>query len=150
MVLLATPFFMGIMLGRAQDSVRNGKCDSIVKIQYDKITREDRRSNGIEKSNKKSFVVKFMSEFRDSIRVYVNNKLEFNDYVNSDEVTGDSNKVFGYDYSNSSENVVLKFESRERGICCLVNLNKKYKIIYVFIDKTGNWIVRFSNVHYIH
>jgi hypothetical protein len=91
-----------------------------------------------------------MSEFNDSIQVFINNKLEFNGYVNTDKVRGDSNQVFGYNYSETSEKVTIKFISLTRSVCCFVDLNKRYKIVYVFIDKLGNWTIRFSNVHYIN
>ena len=139
-----------IIFCHAQDLTKDTKCNSKIEIQYDKITKSDKRSNVIESSKSKSFVVKFMNEFSDSIQVYINNKLEFNDFVSTDRVSSETDKVFGYDYSKASEKICFKFISLTRHSCSIVNLNKKYKIVYVFIDRTGKWTVRFSNVHYIH
>ena len=41
------------------------------------------------------------------------------------------------------------FESVEKGTCVEFEINKKYKIIYLFIDENGKWIVRFSNEYYL-
>jgi hypothetical protein len=145
LVIVQVMLFIGIGLCHAQKL----PCESQVRIQLDKITRADKRSNVIEKSKAESFIVKFMSEFNDSIQGYVNNRLEFADFVSTNKITGETNKVFGYDYSGASAKLTLKFISTTKNSCCCVALNKKYKIVYVFLDAAGKWIVRFSNVHYI-
>lgn len=144
-------FLLCANLAIAQSGDSLTACDLPVEIQYDRITRQDRRSHLVELSKSKSFVVKFVSDFNDSVKVFINNHLEFEDFVITDPVSTQSDKYFAYNYTEKKDdNILIQFSSATRGNCRCVLYNRKYRILYVFLNSSGVWTVRFSNVHYLH
>jgi hypothetical protein len=134
---------------RAQKSV-DATCSQKPEIQYDRVSRADRKAGLVERSEG-AFIVRFMNDFKDSIRVYVNDSLRFDDYVLTDQMTSQTDKVFGYRYpKHGAKKAILKIGSQTQDSCCIVEVKEGYKFVYVFMTEPNHWIVRFSNVNYIH
>ncbi|TQI71227.1 hypothetical protein JM79_2154 [Gramella sp. Hel_I_59] len=127
--------------------LNNISCNGDLTIQWDrKVINENPRAD------KKShyFQVIFLSDFNERIKGYVNDKLVFDEYV---KIGADSHKIdrtFGYNYQKDFKTPVLKVESIQKGTCFDIKIDKSYKIIYLFIDENGKWIVRFSNEYYLN
>ena len=117
-------------------------------IQYD---RAKLFGNDNPKADKKldAFQVIFLSDFDENVRAYVNEKLIFNEYVKIGTESHSIENTFGYNYKSDLKLPILKVESMEKGTCFDIEINKNYKIIYLFIDKNGKWIIRFSNEYYL-
>lgn len=127
--------------------IKNISCEGNIVLQYDKIKRND-LGKPLANKNLNAFNVYFIGDFNDSIQSYVNNKLYFENFLqtnnNSDKITNG----FGYNYSKDSKIPVLKIISKSKKTCFDLEVNKKYKLIYVFISNEGKWTVRFSNIYY--
>jgi len=125
---------------------KNDSCPVRPIIQLEKTDSTDRPTADL---NLKSFVVYFLNDFNDSIKGYVNTKLYFNDYVQTNKTSGSSEKYFGYDYSKDTLSAtVLKVVGQKS--CFEVEVDRRYKLIYVFKNQDQEWTVRFSNVYYIN
>ena len=126
----------------------NISCGGNKTVQYDKTKLFD---NHNPKADRKldAFQVIFLSDFDENIKAYVNEKLVFNEYVKRGTDSHSIENTFGYNYKTDSKLPILKVESIEKGTCVDFEINKKYKIIYLFIDENGKWIVRFSNEYYL-
>lgn len=96
-----------------------------------------------------AFQVIFLSDFDENIKAYVNDKLVFEEYVKIGTESHSIENTFGYNYESDLKLPILKVESTEKGTCFDIEINKNYKIIYLFIDENGKWIVRFSNEYYL-
>lgn len=126
----------------------NLSCDGNIEIQYDRTKlfgndnpRADRKLD--------AFQVVFLSDFDENIKAYVNDKLVFDEYVKIGTESHSIENTFGYNYESDLKLPILKVESIEKGTCFDIEINKKFKIIYLFIDKDGKWVVRFSNEYYL-
>ena len=126
----------------------NLSCDGNIEIQYD---RTKLSGNDNPKADKKldAFQVIFLSDFDENIKAYVNDKLVFDKYVKIGTESHSLENTFGYNYESDLKLPILKVESIEKGTCFDIEINKNYKIIYLFIDRNGKWIVRFSNEYYL-
>ncbi|RBP27045.1 MULTISPECIES: hypothetical protein [Flavobacteriaceae] len=126
----------------------NISCDGNIEIQYD---RTKLFGNDNPKADKKldAFQVIFLSDFDENIKAYVNDKLVFNEFVKIGANSHSIENTFGYNYKSDLKTPILKVESIEKGTCFDIEINKNYKVIYLFIDKNGKWIVRFSNEYYL-
>lgn len=128
--------------------LKNISCPGEITLQYDKIKRSD-KGKPIAKKDLQAFTVYFINEFNDSIQGYVNNKIQYDKYL---KINGNSDKLndfFGYNYSKDEKTPVLKLISKTKNTCFDIEINKRYKLIYVFITNEGKWTVRFSNIYYI-
>ena len=124
--------------------VNSISCSSKIELQYDKTT-----SKGVmAKRDQKKITVFFLNYFYDSIKVYINGNLKFQDFVLTDTVSGKSDKSFSYDYSDYRTMPIMKVES-EDGNCFDIQINEKYKIVYLFFDNFKKWTIRFSNKYYV-
>ena len=132
----------------SEKAAKNLSCDGNIEIQYD---RKKLFKNDNPKADKKldAFQVLFLSDFDENIKAYVNDKLVFDEYVKNGTESHNIENTFGYNYESDLKLPILKVESIKKGTCFDIEINKKYKIIYLFIDKNGKWIVRFSNEYYL-
>ena len=126
--------------------INNVSCKGLVNLQYD----INKNGNGYPLANKNSnaFTVYFLNDFKDSIQGFVNNKLYYNKYLKLDGKSDNMKDYFGYNYSKDITTPILKIESKSRNICFDIEIDKKYKLIYVFLSEDGKWTVRFSNLYY--
>ncbi len=126
----------------------NLSCEGNIEIQYDNAKL---LGNDNPKADKKldGFQVIFLSDFDENIKAYVNEKLIFDEYVKIGTESHSIENTFGYSYKSDKKSPILKVESIEKGTCFDIEIDKKYKIIYLFIDEKGKWIVRFSNEYYL-
>jgi hypothetical protein len=126
----------------------NLSCEGNIEIQYD---NSKLLGNDNPKADKKldGFQVIFLSDFDENIKAYVNEKLIFDEYVKIGTESHSIENTFGYSYKSDKKSPILKVESIEKGTCFDIEIDKKYKIIYLFIDEKGKWIVRFSNEYYL-
>jgi hypothetical protein len=135
---------------KTQDKVINNiSCSGKITVQYDKIKRSD-RGKPIAKKDLKVFTVYFINEFNDSIQGYVNNKLHYDKYLKIEDGSDNLKDYFGYNYSKDLNVPILKITSKTRNVCFDLEIDKRYKLIYVFFTNDGKWVVRFSNIYYIH
>lgn len=124
-------------------------CHGPLEVQFERVSTNDSSGRPIADLKLKSFVVHFLNDFEDSVYAFVNEKLIFKDYVQTNQASGSAEKYFGYDYSNDKSNsLVLKVVGSKS--CFKVNVNKKFKVIYLFKSPENQWTVRFSNFHYLN
>lgn len=128
--------------------IKNITCLGEVTLQYDKIKRSD-KGKPIAKKDLQAFMVYFLYDFNDTIQGYVNNELKYEKFLKLDGSSDIHNDYFGYNYSKDQKTPILKIISKNKKTCFDIKIDKKYKLIYVFIDEKGKWAVRFSNIYYI-
>lgn len=124
-------------------------CSEKIILQYDKIKKGDKRKP-IAKKELNTFTVYFVNTFNDSVKGYVNNELLYDKFIKTEDSSDNLKNYFGYNYSNDSKTPVLKIVSKNKNQCFDLEINKKYKLIYIFTTTDGKWIVRFSNIYYIN
>lgn len=125
-------------------------CKEPIVVQYESTSAQAKKE-GLEADKKRnSFVVYFLNNFNHQVKGYVNDELLFNKKISTDNNTADTGEYFGYDYSKDKTTPVLKVSIPSEDKCFDIKIDKKYKLIYVFLTREGNFIVRFSNQHYIH
>jgi hypothetical protein len=117
-------------------------------LQYDKIKNSD-KGKPIAKNELKAFTVYFLNEFNDSIKGFVNNKLYFDKFLKITGSNDNLNNYFGYNYSKDINIPNLKIVSKTKNTCFDIEIDKRYKLVYVFLSKEGKWTVRFSNIYYL-
>jgi hypothetical protein len=147
-------YFLGIvaliLFGCASQEkvIKNINCSGEVVLQYDKIKKSD-KGKPIANKDLKAFTVYFINDFNDSIQGYVNDRLCYDKYLKINSNSDNLKDSFGYNYSKDEKTPVLKVISKTKKICFDIEINKKYKLIYVFITNENKWTVRFSNIYYI-
>ena len=147
-IIFATSFLLGC---GAQETVVNSiSCNENITVQYDKVSFRAKQEGLRTDKNKDSFVVHFLNDFDVNVKGYVNDKLLFNERVTTRQSTSESGKYFGYNYSKDSINPILKISLLDKDKCFDIEIDKKYKLIYIFLTKNNKWIVRFSNEYYLH
>jgi hypothetical protein len=124
--------------------VNNISCPGFINLQYDKTTAK----GVMAKKDLKKVTIFFLNYFNDSIKLYINGNLKFQDLVVTDSVSGKSEKSFSYDYSNDRTLPIMKVEF-EGGNCFDIQIIEKYKIVYLFNDNFKRWTIRFSNRYYV-
>src|SRR5690606_25091829 len=129
--------------------VESISCQENIIIQYDKTTVEAKKEGRTADKKLEAFTVYFLNDFDDYVKGYVNNKLLFDEKIQTNNITSDTDKYFGYNYSKDIESPILKISINEKE-CFDVEIDKRYKLIYVFLTKEGKFIVRFSNQYYLH
>ncbi|BFM45279.1 hypothetical protein CFS9_39200 [Flavobacterium sp. CFS9] len=129
-------------------TAKSRSCSGEVTIQYDKVQQSD-KSKLIANKSLNSFTVYFLSNYRDTIQGYVNDKKKFEKFVDLDDNSDSMKEKFIYDYSQDKEIPALKIISKTTKNCFDILIDKKYKIIYVF-KNNDKWIVRFSNIYYVN
>lgn len=129
--------------------VESLSCDEDITIQYDKVSSEDQRNGIVADRFQKSVVVYFENTFYDSIKAYLNGEIIFDAFVKTDKSKASTDTLFGFRYSDKGKTDVLKIVSKKKG-CIDFNINRDYKLIYLFFTEEKGWIVRFSNIYYLH
>jgi hypothetical protein len=143
-------FLFIVILGCAskERTIKNISCLGEVTLQYDKIKNSD-KGKPIAKNELKAFTVYFLNEFNDSIKGFVNNKLYFDKFLKITGSNDNLNNYFGYNYSKDINIPNLKIVSKTKNTCFDIEIDKRYKLVYVFLSKEGKWTVRFSNIYYL-
>jgi hypothetical protein len=132
---------------RSQDGiVKSISCESNVDVQYEKADAQAKKEGLVADKNLEAFTVHFLYNFDGEIKAYVNDKLLFNEYIKTNEVTDKTGKYFGHNYAKDNETPVLKVVMDET--CFDIKIDKDYKLIYVYFSKAEGWTVRVSNIHY--
>ncbi|QYS85996.1 hypothetical protein JJC03_13280 [Flavobacterium oreochromis] len=129
-----------------QQTIKSISCNNSITIQYDKPLKSQKISS--EDIKKQGFVVIFLQSFNDSIKAFVNNKIYYDKFLKTASNSDNHTNYFGYSYKNDKIVPILKIESISKKSCFDLQINKKYKRIYVFLSDEGNWTVRFSNNYY--
>ena len=145
---IAIFIFSFIISCKTEKTISNVSCSGKVLVQYDRTKTEDSNKQKADK-NINGCTVYFINEYDDQIEAYVNEKLEFEKYV---KVNGSSDSLenhFTFGYSGNSEMPILKIQSKTQNTCFDIQIEKKYKVIYIFLSRTGKWTVRFSNIIYL-
>lgn len=124
------------------------ECNSEVEIQYEKTSRKTKR-NGLETDRSMEAVsIQFLNNFNHRIKGYINGELRFEDVVVTDDVTGMSEKYFGYNYSKDINLPIIKISIEGIDKCFEIKVLKKYKLIYIFLSENNEITVRYSNTIY--
>ncbi|MDO8316250.1 MAG: hypothetical protein Q7T12_01875 [Flavobacterium sp.] len=131
-----------------EKTIKNISCSGEVILQYDRIKYSDRNKPKAHK-NLETFTVYFLSEYKDSIQGYVNEKLIYENYINQRDSDDDNNKYFNYNYSKDTKIPILKIRLVNKLTCFDIQIDKRYKLIYVWLDRNEKWLVRFSNIYYL-
>ena len=143
LIILSFTFTL-ISCSQSKKVVSSISCANTFNLQYDKTS-----SKGVmAKRSQKKVTIFFLNSFHDSIKVYINGVLKFDNVVVTDSVSVKSDKSFTYEYSNNSNIPIIKVENKE-GNCFDLKVKKRYKLIYVFYDSSKKWTVRFSNKYYV-
>ena len=135
--------------GSHQQIISSLSCGENVTIQYDKLSKADRRDGMLADANQNSALVYFENTFDDSIKAYLNGKIIFDAFVKTDNSKASADTLFGFRYSDKGKKDILKIVSKNKG-CIDFNINRDYKLIYLFFTEKERWIVRFSNIYYLH
>jgi hypothetical protein len=122
-------------------------CKENISLQYDKINSREKQYV-IKAKKLNAFIVYFLSEFDDDIQGFVNNELKYEKHLKLDGSSDELKEYFGYNYSKDKTLPILKIVSKTKKTCFDIKIDKKYKIVYVYISKEGKWTVRFSNTYY--
>lgn len=143
-------FIINIILGcKAQEKIMtNISCKGNVVIQYEK-GRHDEKDRPHADVNLNAFTVYFINEYDDDIQAFVNDKLYYDKHLKIEGGEDSLKEYFGYNYSKDSKKTILKVLSKTDNSCFDVEVDKKYKLIYVF-KSNSRWTVRFSNIYYIN
>lgn len=129
-------------------TAKSKSCSGEITIQYDKIKQSD-KSKPIVSKSLDCFAVCFLSNYRDTIQGYVNNKKKFEKFIDLDDNSDGMKESFIYNYSQDKETPLLKIISKTTNECFDIFIDKNYKLIYVF-KNNDKWIVRFSNIYYVN
>lgn len=139
-----------ISCGSQEKVVQSIECKEQVVVQYENASAQAKKE-GLEANKKRnSFVVFFLNDFNHQVKGFVNDELLFDENISTNSSTSDTNKYFGYEYTKDKTAPVLKVSIPSENKCFDIEIDKRYKLIYVFLTREGNFIVRFSNQHYIH
>lgn len=145
-----TIFLLCILGCSTRQKVVSGlSCEEDVTIQYDTISTEDRQHGTLADPHQNSSVVYFENTFEDSIKVYVNGEIIFDAFVKTDNSKASADTLLGFRYSDKGKTDILKIVSKKMG-CIEFDVNRDYKLIYLFYTEERKWIVRFSNIYYLH
>ncbi|OIQ18128.1 MAG: hypothetical protein BM557_07910 [Flavobacterium sp. MedPE-SWcel] len=145
-IIISLVFLLTSCKARLEEA-QNLTCPDTVTLQYDYRNR----TGSIPVNKKlKSFTVYFIGSYNDDIEVFVNGKLYYHKHLNIDDNHDNLNDFFDYNYSEDTELPILKIKSKTKETCFDIHIKEKYKILYVFLSERGEWIVRFSNLHYLN
>ena len=133
---------------KTEKTISNVSCSGKVLVQFERIKTEDSNKQKADK-NINGCTVYFINEYDDQIEAYVNGKLEFEKYVKVNGSSDSLENYFTFGYSVNSEMPILKIQSNTQNTCFDIQIEKKYKVIYIFLSRTGKWTVRFSNIIYM-
>lgn len=133
---------------KTEKSISNISCDGKVSVQYDRIKPEDRNKPKANK-NINGCTVYFINEYDNQIEAYVDGKLKFEKYLKISDSSGSLENYFAFGYAENTEIPILKIKSKSQNTCFDIQIEKKYKLIYVFLSRNGKWTVRFSNIIYL-
>ncbi len=132
-----------------QQIISSLSCGEGVTIQYDKVSRADRRHGTLADPRQQSAVVYFENSFEDWIKAYLNGEIIFDAFVKTDNSKASADTLFGFRYSDKGKTDILKIVSKKQG-CIDFKINRNYKLIYLFFTEEKRWIARFSNIYYLH
>nr|WP_315163146.1 hypothetical protein [uncultured Flavobacterium sp.] len=132
---------------KTEKSISNISCHGKVSVQYDRIKREDRNKPKANK-NINGCTVYFINEYDDQIEAYVGGKLKFEKYLKISDSSDSLENYFAFGYAENTEMPILKIKSKTQNTCFDIQIEKKYKLIYVFLSRSGKWTVRYSNLIY--
>ncbi|WP_417357530.1 hypothetical protein [Flavobacterium sp.] len=134
---------------KSQKTIRSISCDTDVEVQFDRIKFSDRNMPKADRKLK-SFTVFFMGAVNDTVKVYVNNKIVYNNYISKTDNNHSLNENFIYDYSKDTDAPVIKVKLVNQNTCFDMVLDQyNYKLVYVFFYRES-WIMRYSNIYYLH
>ncbi|WP_339921158.1 hypothetical protein [uncultured Flavobacterium sp.] len=133
---------------KTEKSISNISCDGKVSVQYDRIKPEDRNKPKANK-NINGCTVYFINEYDNQIEAYVDGKLKFEKYLKISDSSDSLENYFAFGYAENTEIPILKIKSKSQNTCFDIQIEKKYKLIYVFLSRNGKWTVRFSNIIYL-
>ena len=128
---------------------KNISCDGTIKIQYEWLDndKEDREHVVVGRYIKGGFTVYFASELKDSIKYSIGNTIRNKMFVDRNE--NDEIGNYGLKKKKKGDPIpTLKIESINRKTCFDIKLKRKYPLMYVWLNKKGEWTIRFSN--FIH
>lgn len=145
--ILILVFATTVISCRSQDGiVKSISCTSNVDVQYEKADAQAKKEGLVTDKNLEAFTVHFLYDFDGEVEAYVNDKLLFNEKIETNDVTDKTGKYFGYNYAKDDNTPILKIAIDNT--CFDIKIDKNYKLIYVYFSKTEGWTVRFSNIHY--
>lgn len=133
---------------KTEKSISNISCDGKVSVQYDRNKPEDRNKPKANK-NINGCTVYFINEYDNQIEAYVDGKLKFEKYLKISDSSDSLENYFAFGYAENTEIPILKIKSKSQNTCFDIQIEKKYKLIYVFLSRNGKWTVRFSNIIYL-
>lgn len=125
----------------------NISCGGKLIIQYDGINYKRNTKPTITKDSKIITVI-FLSEYKDSIRGYVDNKLTYNEFVDQRDYNDSNNYNFSKPYPKNST-PKIKIESTTQKTCFDIEVDKRYSFVYVWLLEKEKWQIRFSNSYYL-
>ena len=96
----------------------------------------------------KAVSIEFLNNFNHQVKGYINGELLFDELVVTDDVTGLSNKYFGYNYSRDDDLPLINLIIEGIDNCFEIEALRKYKLIYVFLSDKSEVTIRYSNTIY--
>lgn len=121
-----------------------GDCSKNTSIKYRKIPKSPKEQKLVADKSKQTITVFLESYFSGNVLGYIGNELIFSDNVITEESLGTTEKYFIYDYSKA--NSLAKIKILTENDCLEINIEKKYKLVYIYFYK-GKWDVVYSNIY---
>jgi hypothetical protein len=138
-----------ILLGcKAKEKVVESiACKNSYTIQYD-----NKRDNyyPLAPKNMKSTTVYFIDEYDDDIKGFINEEQVFNQHVKMSGNEDGLSYNFICKISDKEALPTIKIESTTQNTCFDFKVDKKYKLVYVYLSRNGKWTIRFSNRYMIY
>lgn len=122
-------------------------CKNNYIVQYDK-----KRDNyyPLADKNMMSTTVYFIEEYNDEIKCYINEELVFEKHLKTPSNSDRLHDNFICKISKDKTLPTIKIESTTQNTCIDLKVNTKYKLLYVYLSRNGEWIVRYSNRYMIY
>lgn len=147
--IIAVSIFLFYGCKSKETFIKNVSCSGKVKVEYEWLDwdKEDREHVISNRFTENHFTVYFVSEYKDSLRMYIDNEYRAKSYVEKKE--NEEDLAYGFSFGlNKNQIPVLKIESSNQKTCFDVKMETKYPTVYIWLDRNGNWTLRFSN--FIH
>lgn len=129
---------------KKQNNNVSSTCGDSISVKYNKETRNDYNEGMIVRDNKESVIIYFEDFFNGYVKAYSDNKLLFNEKIETEESLGTTGKYFTYNYSKDKSIPVLNIFFEEN--CVEFSINKKFNLIYIYYYN-DNWDIIYSNVY---
>ncbi len=135
--------FLIISCRTIKDKIIISPCNNKVYIKFDKVTKNDIDEGRVVNFKTDGIMIFFEDYFDGRVKIFYNDKLVFNEILQTDESLGTTEKFFKFKNIKWEDKPKIKVVYGNN--CVEIPFIKKYKFIYLSFNK-GEWEILFSNV----